>query len=171
MSPLGADDGSALRRGVVIHRLLQSLPDIEPAQRADAAARYLARPIHGLGADEQAAIAAETMAIVDSAEFAPLFGPESRAEVPIVGRIGKTVVSGRIDRLALAGDRVLIVDYKSHRIPPDRIEDVSPIFFEQLSAYRAVLSEIYPDREIRCALLWTAVPRLMTIDPKLLTTR
>ena len=169
MSPSGADDGSALRRGIVIHRLLQSLPDIEPDQRADAAARYLARPIHGLGADEQAAIAAETMAIVDSVEFAPLFGPESRAEVPIVGRIGKTVVSGRIDRLALADEQVLIVDYKSHRIPPDRIEDVSPIFFEQLSAYRAVLTEIYPDREIRCTLLWTAVPRLMTIDPKLLT--
>ena len=171
MSPVGADDGAALRRGIVVHRLLQSLPDVAPARRADAASRYLARPIHDLSMDDQASIAAETMAIVESAEFAPLFGPESRAEVPVVGRIGDTIVSGRIDRLALAGDEVLIVDYKSHRIPPDRIEDVPSIYLEQLAAYRTVLSEIYPDREIRCALLWTAVPRLMAIDAALLIER
>ena len=171
MSPVGVDDGAALRRGIVVHRLLQSLPNVEPARRADAASRYLARPVHGLTTNDQASIAAETMAIVESAEFAPLFGPESRAEVPVVGRIGDTIVSGRIDRLALTGDEVLIVDYKSHRIPPDRIEDVPSIYLEQLAAYRTVLSEIYPDREIRCALLWTAVPRLMAIDAALLIER
>ena len=168
MSPLGTDDGAALRRGIVVHRLLQSLPDVDPARRADAASRYLARPVHDLSPDEQASIAAETMAIVNSAEFAPLFGPESRAEVPVVGRISETVISGRIDRIALTDDEVLIVDYKSHRIPPDRIEDVPSIYLEQLAAYRAVLTEIYPNREIRCALLWTALPRLMAIDTALL---
>ncbi len=168
MSPVGVDDGAALRRGVVVHRLLQSLPDVEPARRADAAARYLARSVHGLATEDQAAIAAETMAIVGAAEFAPLFGPDSRAEVPVVGRIGETVVSGRIDRLALTGDAVLIVDYKSHRLPPDRIEDARSETLGQLAAYRAVLAEIYPDREIRCAVLWTAVPRLMAIDAALL---
>ena len=168
MSPLGTDDGAALRRGIVVHRLLQSLPDVDPARRADAASRYLARPVHDLSPDEQASIAAETMAIVNSAEFAPLFGPESRAEVPVVGRISETVISGRIDRIALTDDEVLIVDYKSHRIPPDRIEDVPSIYLEQLAAYRAVLTAIYPNREIRCALLWTALPRLMAIDTALL---
>jgi ATP-dependent helicase/nuclease subunit A len=158
----------ALRRGVLVHRLLQSLPEIEPAHRADAASRYLARPIHDLSADDQASIAAETMAIVESPEFAPLFGPGSRPEVPVVGRIGETVVSGRIDRLAIDGDHVLIVDYKSDRIPPDRVEDVRSEYFRQLAAYRSVLGQIYPDREVRVALLWTAVPRLMAIDAALL---
>ncbi len=168
ISPLGADDGMALRRGVLVHRLLQSLPEVEPAHRADAASRYLARPIHDLSADDQASIAAETMAIVESPDFAPLFGPGSRAEVPVVGRIGETVVSGRIDRLAIERDHVLIVDYKSDRLPPDRVEDVRSEYFRQLAAYRSVLGQIYPDREVRAALLWTAVPRLMAIDAALL---
>jgi ATP-dependent helicase/nuclease subunit A len=168
MSPLGDDDGSALRRGIVVHRLLQSLPDVAPARRADAAARYLGQPVHGLSADDQASIAAEIMAIVEGSDFAPLFGPASRGEVPIVGRIGETVISGRIDRLAVTGEAVRIVDYKANRMPPDRIEDVPAAYLRQLAAYRSVLADIYPDREIRAALLWTAIPRLMAIDAALL---
>jgi ATP-dependent helicase/nuclease subunit A len=168
LSPLDGDGGAALRRGVLIHRLLQSLPEVAPERRADAASRYLAQPVHGLGADDRASIAAETLAIFAQPDFAPLFGPGSRGEVPIVGRIGGTVVSGRVDRLAVSDDEVLIVDYKSGRAPPDDVADVPPVYLAQLAAYRSVLAEIYPGREIRAALLWTALPRLMPIEPALL---
>ena len=108
------------------------------------------------------------MAIVESTEFAPLFGSNSRAEQRVVGRIGDAIVSGQVDRLALTSNKVLIVDYKSHRTPPDRIEDVPLIYLEQLAAYRSVLSKIYPNQEIRCALLWTTVPCILAVDKALL---
>ena len=88
-------------RGALIHRLLQHLPDLPPAQRALAAARYLARPGHGLTADEQRRIAAETCAVLDLPAAGPLFGPGSIAEAPVTGVVGEAVISGQIDRLAI----------------------------------------------------------------------
>jgi ATP-dependent helicase/nuclease subunit A len=46
---------------------------------------------------------------------------------------------------------------------PQRIDEVPPAYIRQLALYRAVLAELYPDRTIRAALLWTDVPDLMEI--------
>ncbi len=162
-SPFGADDGARFRRGRLIHRLLQSLPDLRPERRAAAARNFLARPVHGLDATAAAAIAAETLAVLDHPEFAALFGPSSRAEVPLVGLIGGRVLSGQVDRLLVTDDAVLIVDYKTNRPPPTRAEDVAAIYLAQMAAYRAALRAIYPGRAVRCLLLWTDGPRLMEL--------
>ncbi len=162
-SPFGADDGARFRRGRLIHRLLQSLPDLPPERRAAAAAGFLARPLHGLDATAAAAIAAETLAVLDHPAFAALFGPTSRAEVPLVGLIGGRVLSGQVDRLLVTDDAVLIVDYKTNRPPPTRAEDVPAIYLAQMAAYRAALESIYPGKAMRCLLLWTDGPRLMEL--------
>ena len=162
-SPFGADDGARFRRGRLIHRLLQSLPDLPPERRRVAAQTFLARPVHGLDAAAAAAIAAETLAVLDHPEFAALFGSGSRAEVPIVGLVGGRVLSGQVDRLLVAGDAVLIVDFKTNRPPPSRAEDVPSLYLAQLAAYRAALRSIYPGRAVRCLLLWTDGPRLMEL--------
>jgi ATP-dependent helicase/nuclease subunit A len=33
-----------------------------------------------------------------------------------------------------------------------------------MAAYSTLLEQIYPDRRVRCALLWTQGPRLMALD-------
>lgn len=171
ISPIGGGENASLRRGVLVHRLLQSLPDVAPERRREAVSLYLAQPVHRLDAEERDSIAAEVTAVMDEAAFAPLFAPGSRGEVPIVGRIGEKVISGRIDRLAVSDDAVLIVDYKAGRAPPETVDDVPGIYLDQLAAYRSVLAEVYPGRDIRTALLWTAVPRLMPIEAALLERR
>jgi ATP-dependent helicase/nuclease subunit A len=40
---------------------------------------------------------------------------------------------------------------------------VPPAYIRQLALYRAVLMQLYPDKAIRAALLWTDVPDLMEI--------
>ncbi|MDR3440362.1 double-strand break repair helicase AddA [Telmatospirillum sp.] len=167
-SPFGSDAGLRFRRGRLIHRLLQSLPDLPPAKRAAAASRFLGRPGWGLGFAEQAAIAGEVNAIFDDPAFAPIFGPGSQAEVPVVGLLGERILSGQVDRLLVTGTEVLIIDYKTNRPPPKRAADVAPIYLRQMAAYRAALACIYPGRRIRCALLWTDGPRLMPLDSALL---
>jgi len=102
------------------------------------------------------------------ASFAPLFAPGSQAEVPLVGRLGTTVVSGQIDRLAVSADRVLILDYKTNRPPPARVEDVAPAYLRQLATYRALVRRIYPTHIVEAALLWTDGPALMTVPVALL---
>jgi ATP-dependent helicase/nuclease subunit A len=172
LSPLEPDGAARFHRGLIIHRLLQLLPELPLAQRPAAAARLLARPAHNLDAAQQQAWAAETLAVLDHPAFAPLFGPGSRAEVPlsgtITGRSGPYVVSGQIDRLLVAPDRVLVIDYKTNRPPPQNLEAVPALYLRQMAAYRALLREIWPDRPVEGALLWTDGPRLMALPEDLL---
>jgi ATP-dependent helicase/nuclease subunit A len=167
-SPLGADDGGRFRRGLMLHRLFQTLPDLEPGVRAAACTRYLARPVHGLSAEVQREIAAEALRVLEHPDFAPLFGPGSRAEVPVVGVVGERVLAGQIDRLLVTPEAVWILDYKTNRPPPQTVAEVPPVYLRQLGLYRAAVEEIYPDRAVRCLLLWTDVPALMEIPAGLL---
>ncbi len=168
-SPLGDDRGAAFLRGRLVHRLLQSLPAIEPLWRVAAAQRFLALPVHGLAEAEQQAIIGETMAVLNHPDFAPLFGLNSVAEVPVVGLVGGRALSGQIDRLVIEGNSVLIVDYKTIRPVPASLDTVPPLYLEQLSAYRAAIAAVFPDKEIRCALLWTDGPLLMPVPPATLS--
>ena len=169
-SPLGMDDGRRFRRGRLIHRLLQTLPDLAPAARGPACRRLLARTAHGLTQDEQAEIAAETMAVLDHGDFAPLFGPGSRAEVPIVGTVGAgaVAISGQVDRLLVDEARVRVIDYKTDRPAPASAQEIAPIYLAQMAAYRALLGGIFPGKTVDCALLWTDGPRLMALPAALL---
>ncbi len=154
-------DEARFRRGRLIHRLLETLPDLEPAARRAAALRYLARPGHGLAADEIDAIVTETLALFDHPAWAALFRPGSLAEVPLTGVIGAHVVSGQVDRLAIGDGEILVVDYKTNRSPP---REPPAIYVKQMAAYRALLRLIYPGRAVRCFLLWTAEPALAELD-------
>jgi ATP-dependent helicase/nuclease subunit A len=167
-SPLGADDGARFKRGRLVHRLLQTLPDLPPEAREPAAARYLARPVHALTADQQQQIAREVLAIFDQPEFGPLFGAGCVAEVPVVGRIGDRVISAQLDRLVVTDDEVLVLDYKTQRPVPPKPNDVAPVYLAQMAAYRQALGAVYPDRPIRCCLLWTDGPVLMELPAELL---
>jgi ATP-dependent helicase/nuclease subunit A len=164
----GADRRKALERGRLVHRLMQSLPDIPPERRADAAEKYLARAPKDFTVEDRAIIAKQVRVILDDARFAALFAPGSRSEVPVVGRIrrdGKPplIVSGQIDRLVVTADAVLIADYKTNGPAPPRLDDVPPAYVTQFALYRAVLAKLYPDRPIRAVLVWTEVPDIMEI--------
>ena len=163
-SPLGMDDGQRFKRGRLIHALLQTLPDLAPDARERAAKSYLARPVHGLAGQAKQDIAAETLAILDHPDFAPYFGPDSRAEVPIVGEINGRVISAQVDRLAISPDTVTVVDFKTNRPPPRDESGVADIYLRQMAAYREALRRIYPKRTVRCVLLWTDGPHAMTLS-------
>jgi len=152
------------RRGDLIHRLLERLPEIAPEARPDAAVRMLARE-RDLDDDQRTEMIAAAFGVLDDARFAPVFGPGSRAEVALAGAMtGSDVsISGRIDRLVITPERVLVVDYKSNRPAPDRVEGADPAYVLQMAVYVAVLKRLYPDRAVEAALVWTDGPRLMAV--------
>jgi ATP-dependent helicase/nuclease subunit A len=161
----------AILRGNIVHRLMQSLPDIPQERRAEAARRHIARQDTDFSEAEREAIAASALALLDDPRFATLFSAGSRAEVPIVGRVGDRLVNGVVDRLLIAPDAVKIADYKTNRLVPKDLAETQARYqgyITQLSLYRAVLKRLYPDRPIRAALVWTAVPSLMEIPPEAL---
>ena len=104
-------------------------------------------------------------------QFAALFAPGSRAEVPIVGRINGRTVTGVVDRLVVSATEILIADYKTNRAAPRDLAETQEHYqgyIRQLSLYRAVLMRLYPDRPVRAALVWTVVPTLAEIPAEAL---
>jgi ATP-dependent helicase/nuclease subunit A len=169
-SPLAERIGARDRflRGSLLHTVLQYLPDLPEAERQNAARRWLDRPGRDLppGACEE--MVAEAMAILHHPQLAPVFGPGSRAEVPLTGVIGTQVVGGLVDRLVVLPDRVLIADFKTNRLAPERVADTPVMYLRQMAAYRAVLRQIFPDRPVSCAVVWTRAARVAMLPDELL---
>ena len=168
--PRPSDDprGLRFRRGRLVHALLQHLPDHAPAARREMAVRFLARPGHGIDAQEQAAVLAEAMRLVEEPLLAAALGPGSLAEAPLAGRVGERLIAGQVDRLLVTPDRVLVLDYKTNRPPPATAEQVAPLYLRQMAAYRALLRAAFPGRGVECALVWTHGARLMPLPDTLL---
>jgi ATP-dependent helicase/nuclease subunit A len=163
-SPLRNDRARRFGRGLLVHKLLQILPDVPEPARTEAMRRYLEKPGLDLDPSMQDAVADEVLGILDNPDWRVLFSPFSRAEVPLVGAVGGRQVSGQVDRLAVLDDEVMVIDYKTNRPPPRELADVSTAYGRQMAIYRALLRQIYPMKKVRCALLWTEGPRLMLLD-------
>jgi ATP-dependent helicase/nuclease subunit A len=165
----------AMARGTLLHRLLQSLPDVAPSRREEAAWTFLARATD-FSAEERERFAAQSLALLADPGLGSLFAGPSRTEVAIVGRIARPgppwrpdfMVSGQIDRLIVTDDAVLIADYKTNRDAPRSLDAAPQAYVEQLALYRVLISRIYPDRPVRAALVWTELPDLMEIPAAML---
>jgi ATP-dependent helicase/nuclease subunit A len=164
LSPLSHEGERRFGRGLLIHKLLQILPDLPASDRMPTMRRYLEKPGLGLPRNLQNAIVAEVESVLEAPGWAALFGPTSRAEVALVGSLKGQRVSGQVDRLAVIDDTVLVVDYKTNRPAPRAIDDVPAVYGRQMAMYRSLLRQIYPEKKIACALLWTEQARLMTLD-------
>jgi len=169
-SPAGPHAAARFRRGLLVHTLLASLPEIDSKQRIAISLTFLAS--QGFGSDEAQQLTTEILAVLDQPEFAAAFTPGSKAEIAIVAdlpELGEGArISGRIDRLAVTDAEVLAVDFKTNRPPPERVEDVSSLYLRQMALYRLALAKLFPGKRIDCALVWTDGPRLMHLPGALL---
>ena len=169
----GQTRNSAIERGRLLHRLVQSLPDIPPARREDAAASFLARNREHLTQEDCTTLARKTLALLDDPQCAELFAPGSRAEVPLAGHLQRDgrpplAVTGQADRLAVTPEKVMIADYKTNRPAPAELAAVPRGYIRQLALYRALLLRLYPDRPVRAALIFTEVPQMLDIPADML---
>ncbi|TNE37368.1 MAG: double-strand break repair helicase AddA [Alphaproteobacteria bacterium] len=169
-SPLGEADQDPFKRGRIIHALLEYLPDKAPKEHEALGKRFLAREGLALSAQEQAQIWKEASYILNDPGFARIFQPGSLAEVPIMGRLEENgfLIRGQIDRLVITPEEILVIDYKTNRPPPTRAEDVAEVYKVQMATYRALLRQIYPQRAVGCALLWTHTAHLMPLSAEIL---
>jgi ATP-dependent helicase/nuclease subunit A len=172
-SPLGlglaqarAARAAAMARGRAVHALLQHLPELPPDARRAAALRLLGRDAETAGQAQE--ICDSVLAIMEDPALAVLFGPGSRAEIPLAGIVGDVEIGGLVDRLAVTEDAVLFADYKTDRMPPASVAEIPPGYLRQLGAYRAILAQIYPGRVIGCLLIWTEQARVMPVPAELL---
>lgn len=152
---------SAAAAGRLAHLLLQVLPEV-PAERRTGTARALAMARGGaLPQERREQIVEDALGLIGAPGFDGLFGPGSLAEVPLAGEIAladgrKRPVQGRIDRLAVSDDEVLIADFKTAARPPDSAAALPAATLAQLAIYRRLIGEIYPGRRVRAVAIYTA---------------
>jgi ATP-dependent helicase/nuclease subunit A len=159
-SPRG-EGANRFRRGLLIHGLLQRLPEVAPERRAESARTWLVR--QGVETKEADTFAGEALRVIGEPRFAAVFSASSRAETPIVGEAAGLAVRGVVDRLVVDAERVIVLDYKTDRPSPRDAASVPESYVLQLALYREVLRGVFPSKPVVCALLWTETPHLMEL--------
>jgi len=150
-------DAAAAKRGRARHRLLQDLGDMPEADRSGFATKRAAQ----LGLQD--AEAQKLVAALAKPELAPYFGPDSRAEEDIRGRLENgQPVAGRLDRLAVRPEGLWLLDYKTGSA-------ASPDHIKQMAAYAALLKQAFPGRPITAALFFTQTATLQQLTEAELT--
>ncbi len=165
-----AADPHAAQRGVLIHSLLERLPDIAPEVRFEVGAAWLARHAASLDEAVRREMLESAMGVLNDPGFAQLFGPGSLAEVPLAATVNGIVIAGTIDRLLITETDILVVDYKTTRRPPRTLEAIPKASLKQMAAYTAALETIYPGRAVRAGLLYTREPQLFELPSAMLDT-
>lgn len=158
----------AARRGTLVHKLIERLPELLRERRHDAALNWLARAGGEFLPEDHAAMAQAALAVLDHPDWQDVFGPDSLAEVPLAAVVEGRVVTGTIDRLIVRPGVVRIVDFKTARRPPARIEEIPTAYLRQMAAYVAALKVIHPGRRVEAALLYTHTPQLFALPEALL---
>jgi ATP-dependent helicase/nuclease subunit A len=159
-------------KGLLLHKLLQHLPEVAAEARQAVGQRFLAAQPEPLPAEERAAFLAKTLAALGDAASAPLFAPGSLAEVEVAATVtlpnGATAeVSGRIDRLAVSAAEIRFCDFKTGA-PPPSLQATPRAYVAQAALYQAALASLYPDRPVRAFLVWTHGPKVHELPPAML---
>ncbi len=182
----------ALLRGRFIHLLLEKLPNYQATSHLSIALR-IAKQFYGLPQPTIDEAIDTCMTILNDPVFADIFTNKSRGELGFASTLnantlahimpkadlhdlqsnksknGNTLIIGRIDRLVITNTHVLIVEYKSNVSIPKKPEAISNHILAQLSAYYHAAEQIYPNKPIQVAILWTHAPSLMHVPNHLLS--
>ena len=162
-SPIGEHGQNRYRRGLIIHKLLQFLPDAEKSALRETILSFLQKNAPEMNEAEMHRIVEEVSSLLENPKFSALFGANSKAEVPIMGVVDGKVISGQVDRLVVQDDKVMIVDYKTNRPAAKSLAEVPLAYFKQMEAYKSLLSKIYENKKIETLILWTDTAEIMVV--------
>ncbi|HFA59482.1 MAG TPA: hypothetical protein ENJ83_02200 [Rhodospirillales bacterium] len=157
--PRSRREEHGFRRGRALHKLLELLPGLAQEEREGAAERLLRALLPELDADGRRRLYEEAERVMALPELAPLFAPGARAEQAVAGSLDGEPLVGVVDRFAVTDRTIHLADFKSHPEPPPP-ERLPAAYREQMRAYGRLLAALYPGRELRAAIVWTALPRV-----------
>ena len=153
----------AARRGVLIHALLERLPEVARDTREERARSWLAQQAPDLDEAEREELLARALAVLEEPGFAEIFGPQALAEIPLAATVDGQVVMGTADRLLVTPEKITVVDFKTARRPPTSLDAIPDSTLRQMAAYVAALQAIYPGRVVEAAVLYTQTPQLIAL--------
>ena len=152
-------------RGVIIHRGLEIASQTSPNAREKRLARYLSSAEFALSPQKHRRWKEEILNTINS--YQHLFDSDGQSEVPVAGEIfwnnTRCIRRGVIDRLVIKKNMVWIVEFKSDRIPPYKAKSLPKNYMQQLCLYKELITNIYPEKTIKCLLIWTYIGKSVEI--------
>ena len=163
---LGQSVDAAMLFGSQVHILLEHMPSHPQSNWDHIAPQILSAA--GYDPDPDAIHQAKSVITAPALQF--LFAPNVLAEVAIsapLDQLGPAPIYGIIDRLVVTDDQVQIIDFKSNSTIPATAAEIPLGILRQMAAYGLAVQAIYPDRHVRCAIVWTANATVMEIPQTL----
>jgi ATP-dependent helicase/nuclease subunit A len=162
----GLDQEAAMLRGTYVHLLLEHLPSVSPEAREELAKRLLPGTVEPADFED---ILNEAISVLTKSDLDFLFKPDVLAEVSLSFDIDGIPYLGVIDRLVVLPDRILAIDFKTNAVVPERPQDIPEGILRQMAAYHAGLSQLWMDRNIEVAILWTRTAEMMVLPHDIVT--
>ena len=159
----GDEDG--LTRGIAIHRCLELMTG-NPLYSNDRIRQILVSELSlSLHDPLISRVIDEAGTLIENDTLKAIFKPDSAIqcynELPLHYQRDNKTVYGIIDRLLVSDDEVTLVDYKSHQqISIDGLQALADTYQQQLQLYADGLKQIWPDKTIKAALLFTHISHL-----------
>jgi ATP-dependent helicase/nuclease subunit A len=148
-------------RGTAIHKLLQVIASVKDENKVRFVKEFLTKQLPLATEKDIIKTTEDINALLNKYGF--LFAENSRAEMPIMGELDGSIVSGQIDRVVFQEDRVIIIDYKTNRRAAQTITDVPQKYVKQMRLYKCLMEKMFPDKKVEAYLLWVASCDLMKI--------
>ncbi|MEP5152629.1 double-strand break repair helicase AddA [Planktotalea sp.] len=158
------DEEAAKLRGTQVHLLLEHFAATPSASWKEIAEALLPETANIPELFEEAS------RVVAHPDLGFLFAKGTLAEVPITAPIAQMqdqTLYGIVDRLVITESDVWVVDFKSNIAVPQNATDCPEGVLRQMGAYLAALKQIYPDKRIRPAIVWTRNTSLMELPSDL----
>ena len=165
----GGEEGR--ERGLAIHRFIQLLSDEPQTDTMAIRQRVVVELALDTGKYPVDEWQAEAESIVNHADFREWFDPARYdrvfKEVPIYYYKDAKLVHGVIDRLVIKNDTCILIDFKTHRnATVDKLEAAAAPYQEQMRLYTEGVKALWPDKEVRSFLLFTASAGVYSWQPK-----
>jgi ATP-dependent helicase/nuclease subunit A len=160
------DEAMAMRRGSLIHLLLEHLPNKPEADWERLSQSLMQQYDNKTDNAEMRELLDIAAGVLKTDALKPVFAPDALAEVNITAHIPELdgrQIYGTIDRLVISDNRITAVDFKSNRVVPETPFDTPIGLLRQMGAYLSALKQIYPDHEINVTILWTQNQKLMSL--------
>ncbi|WP_322867401.1 double-strand break repair helicase AddA [Aquicoccus sp. G2-2] len=168
----GLDEEAAKRRGRQVHRLLEFLPHHNALDWPSIAARLLEYGPEAAQGEELSSLLAEATKVLTNPALEPLFTGSALCEVPLsaaLPELNGRRIHGVIDRLIITDDKALAIDFKTNAVPADSPQACPVGLLRQMGAYASALAQIFPDKPVETALLWTRNATLMLLPHDLVS--
>ena len=139
------------KRGQLVHKLLEFLPDLQKGEWHKKGMNFLKQVAPEYCDLEKENLVQSAVAVLET--YPEFFGENSKAEIPLAANLNGYRLEGVVDRLVVAEKEVIAVDYKTNA----QIPEIIPADYQkQMQFYKKALQEIFPEKEIKAALVWTS---------------